>query len=444
MGLSKRDIEHVFDRLRSGVVPERGLDTFAVGIERQRGELHRLLDMAKSGEGVFKFLRGGYGCGKTFLARLAALDAQDKNFATSFVVVSDNDLHFHRFDDVYRKVMQELGTAACPRGALPDIVDRWIGKLEDKLIDSGADQNAADFDERVAKEMNADLAARTHGAVPEDMARVLRAVFTLKQQGKPSEAAALLSWLSGSGNVAAEAKKAAGIKGEITSRDALDYLHGIVEMVKAAGYNGLVIVIDEAETILRMRTDVRGKSLNGIRQIIDVSGQFHGLLWVFTGTPDFFDNKRGVAGLQPLHDRIKFQFYGSEDKAPLKQPQLKLTPFDRDRLREVAVKLRQLYPTEKPEKRALLEQRVPPQFIEGLIAKVSSGLAGDVGVVPRQFLRTLVGIFDMVMDDPDFDPAKQMDIRLTELTEDELRKAKGQPPYDSEPDDDKGYPTINF
>jgi len=415
-----------------------------VGIERQRGELHRLLDMAKSGEGVFKFLRGGYGCGKTFLARLAALDAQDKNFATSFVVVSDNDLHFHRFDDVYRKVMQELGTSACPRGALPDIVDRWIGKLEDKLIDSGADQDAADFDERVAKEMNADLAARTHGAVPEDMARVLRAVFTLKQQGKPSEAAALLSWLSGSGNVAAEAKKAAGIKGEITSRDALDYLHGIVEMVKAAGYNGLVIVIDEAETILRMRTDVRGKSLNGIRQIIDVSGQFHGLLWVFTGTPDFFDNKRGVAGLQPLHDRIKFQFYGSEDKAPLKQPQLKLTPFDLDRLREVAVKLRQLYPTDKPEKRALLEQRVPPQFIEGLIAEVSSGLAGDVGVVPRQFLRTLVGIFDMVMDDPDFDPAKQMDIKLTDMTEDEQRKAKGLPPYDSEPDDEKGYPTINF
>jgi len=205
MGLSKRDIEHVFDRLRSGVVPERGLDTFAVGIDRQRGELHRLLDMAKSGEGVFKFLRGGYGCGKTFLARLAALDAQENNFATSFVVVSDNDLRFHRFDDVYRKVMQELGTAACPRGALPDIVDRWISKIEDKLIASGADEDAPDFDERVAKEMNADLAARTRGAVPEDMARVLRAVFTLKQEGKPGEAAALLSWLSGSENVAAEA-----------------------------------------------------------------------------------------------------------------------------------------------------------------------------------------------------------------------------------------------
>ena len=32
-----------------------------------------------------------------------------------------------------------------------------------------------------------------------------------------------------------------------------------------------------------------------------------GLAWVFTGTPDFFDARRGVKGLEPLHDRIKFE-----------------------------------------------------------------------------------------------------------------------------------------
>src|ERR1017187_7908876 len=110
MTISDRDREHIFERLRSGVVPERGLEAFAVGIEKQRAEIGRLLDLAASGEGVFKFLRGGYGCGKTFMARLAVLDAQARGFATSFVVVSDSDLHFHKFDDVYRKVMTELGT----------------------------------------------------------------------------------------------------------------------------------------------------------------------------------------------------------------------------------------------------------------------------------------------------------------------------------------------
>src|SRR5438477_3340052 len=139
--LTTRDVEHIFEALRKGLVPERGIDAFAVGIEKQRGEVHRQLDMAASGEGTIKFLRGGYSCGKTFMARLTVLDAQARGFATSFVVVSDNDLRFHRFDDVYRKVMTELGTAACPRGALGDILDRWIGRVEQALVEAGEDES---------------------------------------------------------------------------------------------------------------------------------------------------------------------------------------------------------------------------------------------------------------------------------------------------------------
>ena len=125
--LTQRDREHVFESLRKGLVPERGIDTFAVGIEKQRAELQRQFDLVRGGEGTIKFLRGGYGCGKTFMARLALLDAQEQGFATSFVVVSDNDLRFHRFDDVYRKVMMELGTNSCPAwgaGRYPRPLDR--------------------------------------------------------------------------------------------------------------------------------------------------------------------------------------------------------------------------------------------------------------------------------------------------------------------------------
>jgi P-loop Domain of unknown function (DUF2791) len=32
--MSQRDIEHIFERLRSGVVPEWGLEASAVGIDR--------------------------------------------------------------------------------------------------------------------------------------------------------------------------------------------------------------------------------------------------------------------------------------------------------------------------------------------------------------------------------------------------------------------------
>ena len=439
MGLSERDIEHIFEKLRSGVVPERGLEAFAVGIEQQRAEIHRQLKLASDREGVFKFFRGGYGCGKTFMSRLTLNDAQSQGFATSFVVVSDNDLHFHKFDDVYRRVVQELGTNSCPRGALADIIDRWIAKVEDSLIAAGADEDSPDFDEQVAKRLEEELASITGGKAPEDMARVLRSIFQLKQQGNFSEASALISWLSGSENVAASAKRIAGIKGDIGSREALDYLQGILEIVKAAGYKGLVIVIDEAETILRMRRDIREKSLNGIRQICDAADRYQGLLWIFTGTPEFFDTNRGIAGLAPLHDRIKFSSYG--DFTNVRQPQLELKPFDRDRLNEVALKLRDTYPTNP---NVTLTNKINSEFIQQLIDKVTSGFKGDVGVVPRQFLREFVNILDLVYQNKGFDPSQLKEFKPQDLNTHEASITQQQNYFESEPDDINGYAPVEF
>jgi hypothetical protein len=439
MGLSERDIEHIFEKLRSGVVPERGLEAFAVGIEQQRTEIHRQLKLASDREGVFKFFRGGYGCGKTFMSRLTLNDAQSQGFATSFVVVSDNDLHFHKFDDVYRRVVQELGTNSCPRGALADILDRWIAKVEDGLISAGADEDSPEFDEKVAKRLEEELASITGGKAPEDMARVLRNIFELKQQGNFSEASALISWLSGSENVAASAKRIAGIKGDIGSREALDYLQGILEIVKAAGYKGLVIVIDEAETILRMRRDIREKSLNGIRQICDAADRYQGLLWIFTGTPEFFDTQRGIAGLAPLHDRIKFSTY--EGFVNPRQPQLELKPFDRERLKEVALKLRDTYPTNPT---ITVPNKITPEFIQQLVDKVTTGFKGDVGVVPRQFSREFVNILDLAHHNKDFNPSQLKEFKPESLTDEEENIIHNRNYFKSEPEDIKGYAAVEF
>jgi hypothetical protein len=416
--LTSRDIAHIFESLRKGLVPERGIDAFAVGIEPRRAEIHRQLDLAKDGEGTIKFLRGGYGCGKTFTARLAILDAQQQGFATSFVVVSDNDLHFHRFDDVYGKVMTELGTASCPRGALGDILDRWIGNVEEALIAGGEDPDGAGFDDKVRQRIEADLDSATRGAVPQDFVRVVQTIFDLKQKGEAADAGALISWLCGSGNVAGAVKRQAGIKGDIGSTDALAYLRGVLEIAKAAGYKGMLIVIDEAETILRMRKDSRHKSLNGIRQIADASGEYHGLLWLFTGTPDFFDSRHGVAGLAPLDDRIRFIKQGRFTS--LRQAQLELLPFDAERLKAVALRLRELFPATD---RARLERAVSDTFIDSLVAAVTAGFKGDVGVVPRQFLREFVTQMDTVEEHADYEPMKEYGFKMPDTLRPEEQHA---------------------
>lgn len=422
MPLSTKDAKHVFQKLREGTVPDRGLEAFAVGIDTQRRELARLLTSAQEGDGLVKFLRGGYGCGKTFMSNLAMHDAKAMNFVTSFVVVSDNDLHFHKFEELYRKVVSALSTTACPQGALGDILDRWIGRIEEDLIRFGLDESAPDFDEKVRAKLKEKLAALTGGRAPADMVRVVSTVFELKQEGKVQEASALLSWLSGSTNVAQSLKKRAGIVGEIESTDALAYLRGILEVIKSAGYTGLLIVIDEAETILRMRGDVRQKSLNGIRQILDDAKNFPGLLWIFTGTPTFFDDRRGVKGLEALNDRIQFDAGGGFPSP--RQPQLELKPFSRERLLRVAFKLRGLHPEMEAE---FMEQRVPDGVVQKLVDNVTEGFRGDVGVVPRHFLRQFVNVLDQVVEFEDYDPAEHVGFKAGELKPEEERALNGEP-----------------
>ncbi len=404
MSLSNKDVQHIFEKLRTGLVPERGLDSYVVGNERELAEVRRQLEFVQGGEGNVKFLRGGYGCGKTFMARLAVLEAQKMNFATSFVVVSDNEFRFHRFDDVYSKVIAELGTAACPRGALGDILDRWIGSIEAGLEDTLGETDDATFDKHVLEKLEENLVSMTGNQAPADFIRVIQKVFELKQEGRLTEAAGLLSWLAGSSNVAASIKKLAGVRGELTSSIALDFLRGIVGIVHAAGYKGLLIVIDEAETILRMRKDSRSKSLNGLRQICDAAGGYPRLLWLFTGTPEFFDSRHGVASLPALADRIRFSERAGF--ASVTQPQINLRPFDRERLRAAARKLRALYIN--GHSAATVEKKVTDEFIDGLVEQVTAGLKGHVGLVPRHFMREFIDIMDLVEQEPGFDPMKQL------------------------------------
>lgn len=434
-----RDAAHIFQRLRNGTVPDRGLDAFAVGIERHRKELQRKLDEVKGGEGDVKFLRGGYGCGKTFMANLLVQDAKERRFATSFVVVSDNDLHFHKFDELYRKVVSGLSTPTCAQGALGDILDRWIGGIEEGLLALGVPEGDPAFETNVLAKLDEQLVALTGGRAPADMVRVVRKVFELKQAGRLQDASALVSWLSGSSNVAAGIKTLAGVKGDISSTDAMAYLRGILEIVKSAGYTGLVIVIDEAETILRMRGDVRSKSLNAIRQIVDASSTYPGLLWVFTGTPTFFDDRHGVKGVEALHARVKYESLNGVPS--LRQPQLALEPFKADRLSKVALKLRSIDPELSAEE---AERRLPRELIEQLVAKVTEGFHGDVGVVPRQFLRTFVNVLDTLADNPEQDAHALLGFQPGELTPQEEAVLAGRKLDEPPADDDFGGSAVDM
>ncbi len=90
----------------------------------------------------------------------------------------------------------------------------------------------------------------------------------------------------------------AGVKGEIDHFGALSFLQGVPTDLRDSGHPGLRVVLDEVETIQRMRSDVRDKSLNALRQLIDeiASGRFPGLSLLITGTSAFFEGPQAFSG----------------------------------------------------------------------------------------------------------------------------------------------------
>ncbi len=85
-------------------------------------------------------------------------------------------------------------------------------------------------------------------------------------------------------------------RGDLDHFGALSFLQGLLVILRDSGFSGLVVVLDEVETLQRVRSDVREKSLNALRHVIDEidSGRFPGLYLVITGTPAFFEGPRGV------------------------------------------------------------------------------------------------------------------------------------------------------
>jgi hypothetical protein len=89
-----------------------------------------------------------------------------------------------------------------------------------------------------------------------------------------------------------------------------------------------------------------------------------------------------------------------------------------------------------------LHQKVTPEDVVSLVDEVTKGFRGDVGVVPRQFLRLLVNRFDAVVENP------EASLAAPPATVEEQRATEGKKPYSYEPeaDDERGYEatTVEF
>ncbi|NUP07977.1 MAG: BREX system ATP-binding protein BrxD [Polyangiaceae bacterium] len=415
----------IIDALRNGAVPRHGLELFAVGLEPFAQTLDEELDAVAAGRGKFKAVRGDYGTGKTFFASWLEHKARQRGLASAMVQVSETDTPLYRMETVYRRAIESLQTKEWSSGAFRTLIDRWFYNLEEEVLgEAGVDPNNADKVGHAVGDLLERRLASVSATQPQ-FAAALRRCHTARVKGEHAIAEGLVAWLMGQPNVSADIKRAAGLKGDVDHDGAAGFLRGLLELLKQTGRSGLVLVLDEVETIQRVRADSREKSLNALRQLIDdlAAGRFPGLYVLITGTPQFFDGTQGVQRLPPLAQRLQTEFGKLAKFDNPRAIQIRLQPFSHEKLVEVGRRIRDLFPTKNADR---IAKHVDDELLETLARGVAGKLGGKVGTAPRLFLKRLVGLLDQVELHAEFDPRVHYELVVSanEMT-DEERDAAG-------------------
>jgi hypothetical protein len=427
----------IIDALRRGTVPQYGLDALAVGLAPFADAFDAELASVARGRGQFKAVRGEYGSGKTFVARWLRERAHRLGFACSEVQISETETPLHRLETVYRRLIERLTTSDSPSGAFRNVIDSWFYALEEDVIAQG-DATPDDLT-GLMRATDALMETRLGEVVrtAPTFSLTLRAYRQALLEGKDEVADGLLAWMAGQPNIAAALKRAAHIKGDIDHFGALSFLQGVLTILKDSGHPGLLLVLDEVETLQRMRGDARDKSLNALRQLMDEidSGRFPGLYLVITGTPAFFDGPMGAQRLPPLAQRLAVDFTTDARFDNPRAVQIRLKGFDVAALCEVGRKVRDLYAQGRESER--LQHVVDDDYVAVLAQAVTGALGGKVGIAPRVFLKKLVGeVLDRVDQYPEFDPRQHYALTVSEqeLTAVERAARAAQRPDDIELD----------
>ncbi len=415
--------KEIIEALRIGAVPRRGLELFAVGLERFEKAIDEELDSVAAGRGRFKAVRGEYGTGKTFFARWLEHRARLEGFATSLVQISETETPLYKLQTVYRRCVEALETQEWSQGGFASLIDRWLYSLEEEVIASGGSPEQPDaFGTAVGDLLERRLAEVSK--TQSQFAAVLRACYEARLREDHATEQGLIAWLMGQPNVAASVKSKAGIKGDLDSDGAAGFLRGLLEILRQTDRKGLVLVLDEVETIQRVRGDSREKSLNALRGLIDDvhGGRYPGLYILITGTPAFFDGPQGVKRSPPLAQRLQADFSGDPQFYSPRAAQIWLQPFSLSRMVEVGLRIRDLYPTQVP---ARMAARASDAMVERLARGVAGQLGDKVGIAPRLFLRRLVDVLDRIEEFESFEPTEHYEVVLkaSEMTPEEAAAA---------------------
>ena len=387
--LNRTTARAIISSLADGVVPRVGVHLFTAGRERWLQSLEEdLEDLADEAsiDGRLRIINGRNGDGKTHLMHLLRQRALGAEFAVSYVVISDQ-VPLHRWDLVYSEIVRNLATRTQPDAQ----------GLRAILNPRSPDPDVAtDF-------MQKAISARTLGGIHPSFAEAIYRYCTEQTVNVDAEQDMLLlgSWLEGHSHRLA----GMGVGGVVDRTNGAAMLRSLALTLQHFGFRGLVILVDEVESVLNQPTPRRRESYQTLRLLLDrESMPVRTLVAASTTPPMYTDPQRGMSTYPALWSRVRNESPSDFVNYNATLIDLTRTPLSESDYVAIASSIRSIHARARDWKPL---EDVTEAFIAGAVEVAASGRLTLTYSPTRVFVKMIADTLERMYQHADFRPSTE-------------------------------------
>jgi len=301
--IKNKERDAIIQSLKSGVVPRLGLRHIQVGRSQELSSLVKNIENIKDGGNAFRFVIGEYGSGKTFFLQLVKSIALEKGLVTINADLAPNK-RLHASDGQARTLFSELINSASTRtkkdgNALDNILERFITSMIEQ---------AKSTEKSVSYTINQSLLRIKDHVGGYDFATVVEKYWIGYETCDDNLKNCAVRWLKAEYTTKGEALRDLGVRTYINDAGFYDYLKLFSVLVKLAGYEGLLVCIDEMVNLYKLTNSTSRKSNYEeiLRMLNDsLQGATSNIGFILGGTPEFLtDTHRGLYSYEALKSRL--------------------------------------------------------------------------------------------------------------------------------------------
>ncbi len=424
-----REKDTIVQALNAGVVPRLGLQHLQVGRASEIQAMIRDVERLCDGGASFRLIIGEYGSGKTFFLNLVRLIAlEHKLVVVSADLGPDRRLHASsgQARNLYAELMRNLSTRTKPNGgALASIVERFV---------ADAHKAAGRTGRTIEEEIDERLAPLQDLVSGYDFAAVVSAYWRASESGDEGRRAAALRWLRGEFGTKTEARQALGVRSIIDDSSIYDYLKLMACFVRIAGYDGLMVTIDEMVNLYKLQsTQARGSNYEQLLRMLNdvLQGNSGHLGFVFGGTPEFLlDTRRGLYSYEALQSRLAENQFAVGGLIDMSGPVIRLQALTQEELFVLLGKIRSIFALGDP-----AVHLVPDEALAAFMEHCSKRIGDAYFRTPRTTVKAFVNLLSVIEQNPgtsweslldhiDVEADQSMDDAVSLDTDDELASFK--------------------